>query len=105
MYCVDDESILDANVTVTSNGAGGSVTFSWFYETVTGAEQTVGSPVTVTLATGKTQQSVSLPQGVDFSEYDDFFPDWGVQVTSAPGASANNSPLMVGTSAAGCAVD
>lgn len=102
--CVGGQPIVNANATVTSNGKGGTVTFSWSYETAGGTAESVGSPVTVSLSAGQTQQSVSPSQGVDFSDYEDFFPRWGVQVTSTPRTSTSNSPQLVVTSAADCGV-
>lgn len=104
VYCVGGQPVVNAKATVTSNGAGGSVTFSWFYETSGGTEESVGSPVTVTLAAGQTQQTVSPAQGVDFSDYEDFYPRWGVQVSSAPTAATDDSPQLIDTSTSGCAV-
>lgn len=45
--CVGGQPIVNANATVTSNGKGGTVTFSWSYETAGGTAESVGSPVTV----------------------------------------------------------
>ena len=103
VYCVDQKPTLDANVTVTSDGGGGSVTFKWFYETSDGSDVGVGSPVTVALTTGESQQSVSPPQGADFSDYTDFS-RWGVNVTSTPIAASDNSPQTLDPADSGCGV-
>lgn len=103
VYCVDQKPVLDANVTVTSNGGGGSVTFDWFYETSSGSEVSVDSPVTVTLTAGESQQSVSPPQGADFADYTDYS-RWGVNVTSTPAAASGNSPQTLDPADSGCGV-
>ena len=101
VYCVDDKPVLDANVRVTSDGAGGSVTFNWFYETSGGSDESVGSPVTVTLTAGESQESVSPPQGADFSDYTDYS-RWGVNVTSTPTAASDNAPQTLDPADSNC---
>jgi hypothetical protein len=85
---------------VKSNGIAGSVTFTWYYVNSDRTRVTVGDPSTVTVAAGKTDQTVTSPS-FDFGPYEDFYPNWGVEVTSSPGAQSGASPQLL-TSTNGC---
>ena len=82
---------LDAEVEVTSNSQGGTLTLNWFYETVTGAQEPVGTTM-YTVPAGSSDQTVS-PPGEDFSQYTDFN-TWGVTVSSTPTASSGTNPTQ-----------
>jgi hypothetical protein len=85
---------------VKSNGLAGSVTFTWYYVDSKRTRVTVGKPSTMTVAAGKSDQSVTSP-GFDFSPYEDFYPNWGVEVTSSPAAQSGASPQLL-TSTSNC---
>ena len=92
--------LLQASVAVTSNGQGGTLTLSWFYESVTGAQQSVGT-TTYDLAADQTSQTVS-PPGEDFSQYEDFA-TWGVTVSSTPAVSSgSNATDTIDSGSSGC---
>jgi serine/threonine protein kinase len=99
LSCPSD-ALLQASVAVTSNGQGGTLTLNWFYESVTGAQQSIGT-TTYDLAAGQTSQTVS-PPGEDFSQYEDFT-TWGVTVSSTPAVSSgSNATDTVDSGANGC---
>jgi hypothetical protein len=87
-------------VAVTSNGQGGTLTLAWFYDSVTGEQQSVGT-TTYDLAAGQTSQTVS-PPGEDFSQYEDFT-TWGVTVSSTPAVSSgSNATDTIDPGTSGC---
>ena len=87
-------------MTATSNGQGGTLTLNWFYDTVTGEQEPVGT-TTYGLAAGQTSQTVT-PAAEDFSQYTDYSP-WGVTVSSTPGVSpGSNATDTVDPSTGGC---
>ena len=92
--------LLQASVAVASNGQGGTLTLNWFYESVTGEQQSVGT-TTYDLAAGQTSQTVS-PPGEDFSQYEDFA-TWGVTVSSTPAVSSgSNATDTIDPGSSGC---
>jgi eukaryotic-like serine/threonine-protein kinase len=92
--------LLQASVAVTSNGQGGTLTLNWFYDSVTGEQQSVGT-TTYDLAAGQTSQTVS-PPGEDFSQYEDFT-TWGVTVSSTPAVSSgSNATDTIDPGTSGC---
>ena len=85
---------------VTSNGQGGTLTLDWFYETVTGAPQSVGT-TTYDLAAGQTSQTVS-PPSEDFSQDTDYS-TWGVTISSTPAVNpGSNATETVNPDTSGC---
>jgi serine/threonine protein kinase len=79
---------LQATIPVSSNGQGGTLTMNWFYDTVTGAEESIGT-TTYDLTAGQTSQTVTAAE--DFSQYTDFS-TWGVTVSSTPAVSSGSNP-------------
>ena len=75
---------LDATVAVTSNGQGGTLSFSWFGVNPNGAEQPAGT-TSADIATGQTSESVTSSEA--FGSYSQDSP-WGVTVTSTPAAGS-----------------
>jgi len=95
-------NFLQATVAVTSNGQGGTLTLNWFYETVTGAPQSVGT-TTYDLTTGQTSQTVS-PPSEDFSQGTDYT-TWGVTVSSTPAVNPGSDATdTVNPASSGCFV-
>jgi hypothetical protein len=89
-----------ATVAVTSNGQGGTVTFSWFYVTSDGSQQSAGT-TSDGVPAGKTSQSVASSE--DFSTYSDYS-TWGVTVSSSPaaGSGQNSSATIAPSTTNGC---
>ena len=87
---------------VTSNGQGGTLTLNWFYDTVTGAPQSIGT-TTYDLTAGQTSQTVS-PPSEDFTAGDDFN-TWGVTVSSTPAVNPGSDATdTVNPATSGCIV-
>jgi eukaryotic-like serine/threonine-protein kinase len=91
--------LLQASVAVTSNGQGGTLTLSWFYESVTGAQQF--ATTTYDLTAGQTSQTVS-PPAEDFSQYEDYSA-WGVTISSTPAVNpGSNATDTIDPGTSGC---
>ena len=93
--CAATAGTVDASVVVTSNGLSGTVTFSWYYETVTGAPVPVGTS-TAALKQGATTQTVSSSSGSDFANADSS--TWYVSVTSSPAVASGSYPTPASVS-------
>lgn len=85
-------------MSVTSNGQGGQLVFSWFYQdSILSPRTYLADPTKVALTPGKTQQVVSPSVPEDYSAHADAT-FWGVSVTSVPAApsGAQAETLKVG---------
>ena len=90
---------LQATVKVASNGLGGTLTLDWYYESVTGAQEPVGT-TTYDLAAGETSQTVS-PPSENFRQYSDYSA-WGVTVSSSPTSKVTQAQPITPDSADNC---
>lgn len=90
---------LDAIVAVQSNGQGGDVIFSWFYQdTILSPRTYIGAPAKVALKPGETRQLVGPSAPEDYTAHAGAT-FWGVAVTSDPAApsGAQAETLKVGS--------
>lgn len=99
MTCGTASPSLDATVAVQSNGQGGDVVFSWFYQdTILSPRTYLAKPTKVALKPGETKQLVSPSAPEDYTAHAGAT-FWGVAVTSDPAApsGAQAETLKVGS--------
>ncbi|MBR7837742.1 hypothetical protein KDL01_30980, partial [Actinospica durhamensis] len=80
-----DYTEVSATIDVTSNGlTAGTLTYSWYYVDVTGAQHTIGTPGTETIPAGiLTIQSFT--ESESFGQYLDE-DGWGIAISTSPAA-------------------